>query len=385
VVRIADPAAVVGVADSDIGITGKTALELLTQASLAALADAGLTLKDVDGLATAGISRMATVQIAEYFGIQPRWTDGTMVGGSSFEVFLGHASEAVRRGLADVVLICYGSNQRSARSRRYDVGLDPALPSSQFDAPYGPLMPSSLYALAAQRHMHEFGTTSEQLAEVAVAARQWALLNPKAYRHNDGPLTVEDVLNSNMISSPLHALDYCLITDGGGAAVVTSLERARDLAKHPVVVLGHGEATTHFGPSQMPDLTATGAYDSSRRAYEMAGLSPDDIDVAELYDSFTITTMLTLEALGFCGRGESGAFVEKGRIAPGGEFPLNTSGGGLSYCHPGMYGLLLIVEGVRQLRGEGGERQVEGAEIAAVHGTGGILSSHSTVLLGVNR
>jgi acetyl-CoA acetyltransferase len=378
-------AAIAGVAESDLGITGKTALELLTQASLTALDEAGLTLEDVDGLATAGVSRMPTIQVAEYFGIQPRWTDGTMVGGSSFEVFVGHAAEAVRRGLAETVLVCYGSNQRSAKSRRYDVGLDPALPSSQFDAPYGPLMPSSLYALAAQRHMHEFGTTSEQLAEVAVAARQWALLNPKAYRHNDGPLTVEDVLNSKMISSPLHSLDYCLITDGGGAAVVTTIERARDLAQRPVVVLGHGEATTHFGLSQMPDLTATGAYDSSRRAYEMADIGPDDVDVAELYDSFTITTMLTLEALGFCGRGESGSFVEKGRIAPGGEFPLNTSGGGLSYCHPGMYGLLLVVEAIRQLRGEGGERQIEGAEIAVAHGTGGILSSHSTVLFGVDR
>lgn len=378
-------AAIAGVAESDLGVTGKSALELLTQASLAALEDAGLSMKDVDGLATAGVSRMPTIQVAEYLGIQPRWTDGTMVGGSSFEVFVGHAAEAVRRGAAEVVLVCYGSNQRSARSRRYDLGLDPALPSSQFEAPYGPMMPISMYALAAQRHMHEFGTTPEQLAEIAVAAREWALLNPKAYRHDAGSITVDDVLASDMVSSPLHVLDCCLITDGGAAAIVTSVERARDLAKPLVSVIGHGEATTHFGLSQMPDLTATGAYDSSARAYEMAGIKSGDVDLAMLYDSFTITTLLTLEALGFCGRGEGGSFVEKGRIAPGGEFPLNTSGGGLSYCHPGMYGLLLIVEGVRQLRGEAGARQIANCETAVCHGTGGILSSHSTVLLGVER
>lgn len=378
-------AAIAGVAESDLGVTGKSALELLTQASLAALEDAGLSMKDVDGLATAGVSRMPTIQVAEYLGIQPRWADGTMVGGSSFEVFVGHAAEAVRRGAAEVVLVCYGSNQRSARSRRYDLGLDPALPSSQFEAPYGPMMPISMYALAAQRHMHESGTTPEQLAEIAVAAREWALLNPKAYRHDAGSITVDDVLASDMVSSPLHVLDCCLITDGGAAAIVTSVERARDLAKPLVSVIGHGEATTHFGLSQMPDLTATGAYDSSARAYEMAGIKSGDVDLAMLYDSVTITTLLTLEALGFCGRGEGGSFVEKGRIAPGGEFPLNTSGGGLSYCHPGMYGLLLIVEGVRQLRGEAGARQIANCETAVCHGTGGILSSHSTVLLGVER
>lgn len=380
----APAAAIAGVAESDLGVTGKTALELLTQGALRALEEAGLTLKDVDGLATAGVSRMPTLQVAEYLGIQPRWTDGTMVGGSSFEVFVGHAAEAVHSGLATTILVCYGSNQRSARSRRFGLGLDPALPSSQFEAPYGPFMPSSMYALAAQRHMHEFGTTSEQLAEVAVAAREWALQNPKAYRFGKGPLTVEEVVSSDMVSSPLHSLDYCLITDGGGAAIVTSIERARDLPKPPILVLGHGEASTHFSMSQMPDLTATGAADSARRAYEMAGISPEGVDVAELYDSFTITVMLTLEALGFCGRGESGSFVEKGRIAPGGDFPLNTSGGGLSYNHPGMYGLLLVVEAVRQLRGEADARQVDDCKIAVAHGTGGILSSHATVVLGID-
>lgn len=378
-------AAVVGVAESDLGVTGKTSLELLGQAAASAFEDAGLVISDIDGLATVGVSNMPTIQVAEYLGIRPTWLDGTMVGGASFEVFLGHAAEAVRLGLAEVILICHGSNQRSARSRRMGFPLDPALPSSQFETPYGPLNPISMYALAARRHMYEFGTTAEQLAQVAVAARAWAQLNPKAFRHGAGPLTVDDVLASEMVSSPLHTLDCCLITDGGAAAIVTSLERARDLPKPPAVVLGHGETVSNMGFTQIPDLTATGAYVSAQKAFGMAGIGPKDIGVAELYDSFTITTLLTLEALGFCGRGESGSFIENGRIAPGGEFPLNTSGGGLSYCHPGMFGLLLIVEAVRQLRGECEGRQVAECQTAVCHGTGGVLSSHATVVLGVDR
>jgi acetyl-CoA acetyltransferase len=233
--------------------------------------------------------------------------------------------------------------------------------------------------------MHEFGTTSEQLAEVAVAARAWALKNPKAFKHDAGPLTVDDVLGSTPVSDPLHALDCCLITDAGGAIVMTTAERAKDLPKKPVRVIGHGETTTNVGMSQIPDLTATGARVAGERAYAMAGLGPADVDVAEIYDSFTITVLLELEALGFCARGEAGEFVTKGRVAPGGEFPMNTSGGGLSYTHPGVFGLFLIIEAVRQLRGECGERQVPGAEVALCHGTGGILSTHSTVILGVDR
>jgi acetyl-CoA acetyltransferase len=377
--------AIVGVAESDLGITNRSIFELQTQAALGALADAGLSFADVDGLATNGVSRFSATQMAEYWGLQPRWTDSTFAGGSAYEIFVGHAAAAIQLGLADVVLVSYGSNQRSARSRSLAGVVEAHVPDAQFDMPYGPLYPISAYALAAQRHMHEFGTTSEQLAEVAVAAREWALRNPKAFRHDDGPLTVDDVLESPLLSSPLHALDCCLVTDGGGAVVLTSLERARDLRRDPIVVLGHGEATTHASIAQMPDLTMTGARESAGRAFAMAGLGPPDIDIAEVYDSFTVTVLLTLEALRLCGRGESGPFVQSGAIRPGGALPLNTSGGGLSYCHPGMLGILLLVEAVRQLRGEAGDRQVPAAETAVCHGTGGILSTHATVVLGVDR
>jgi len=375
-------AAIVGVAESDLGLTGKSVLQLQAQAILGALEDAGLGLRDVDGLFTNGVSRFSATQVAEYLGIRPVWTDTTMAGGASYEIFVARAAEAIRAGLCRVALISYGSNQRSARSRRLGGVLEAEAPETQFEAPYGPLHPISLYAMAAQRHMHEFGTTREQLAEVAIAAREWARLNPRAYRYGAGPLTLEEVLASPMVSSPLRVADCCLVTDGGGAVVLTSEAQARDLRKRPVLVLGHGEATTHMGMSQVPDLTLTGAAESGRRALAMAGLGPADLDVVELYDSFTITVLLTLEALGFCGRGEGGPFVMGGRIRPGGALPLDTSGGGLSYCHPGMFGIFLVIEAVRQLRGECGARQVPGARTALCHGTGGILSTHATVVLG---
>ena len=376
---------IVGVAESELGITGRTILDLQAEAVGGALDDAGLTLKDVDGLFTTAVSRFSASSVAEYLGIFPTWTDATMAGGASYEIFVAHAAEAIRSGRCEIALLPYANNQRSARSRKLGGVIDEHAPEAQFELPFGPLSPISLYAMAAQRHMHEFGTTPEQLAEVAVAARAWAIKNPKAFRHGAGPLTVEDVLASPMPSTPLHALDCCLITDGGAAAVMTTRERARDLRRSPVVVLGHGETTTNVGMSQIPDLTATGAAVSARRAYESAGIGPGDIDVAELYDSFTITVVLELEALGFCARGEGGSFVEKGRIAPGGDFPLNTSGGGLSYCHPGVFGLFLVVEAVRQLRGECDDRQVPDARTAVCHGTGGILSTHATVILGTDR
>ncbi len=378
-------AAIVGVAESDLGVTHKSKFELHSQAVNAALRQAGLNLSDVDGLATNGLSRFSVSSLAEYLGIRPTWTDSTFAGGSSYEIFIGHAVDAIRSGRAEVIVVSYGSDQRSARSRKMGGVTDRGDPEAQFEHPYGPLSPLSMYALAARRHMHEFGTTPEQLAEVAVAARAWALLNPKAYMRDKGPLTIAEVLDSPPVSTPLHALDCCLITDGGGAVVLTSLDRARDLPLPPVRVMGFGETTTHMSMSQMPDLTSTGATLSSRLAYREAGVTPGDIDVVQVYDSFTITVLLTLEALGFCERGESGAFVEDGRIRPGGSFPLNTSGGGLSYCHPGMFGIFLVIEAVRQLRGEAGERQVAGAELAVAHGTGGVLSTHATLVLGVDR
>jgi acetyl-CoA acetyltransferase len=374
-------AAIAGVAESDLGITGKTTLQLHAQAILGALADAGLKLSDVDGLATTGVSRFPVTQMAEYLGIRPRWMNGTFAGGASYEIFAAHAAQAIAAGLCEVVVLSSGSNQRSARSRRLGGVAEPHTPEAQFEAPYGPLNPISLYAMAAQRHMYEFGTTAEQLAEVAVAARQWALLNPKAFHHDSGPITVDDVLASPTVSSPLHVLDCCLVTDGGGALVMTSLERAVSLKKPPVAVLGHGEATTHMSMASIPDLTATGANESSRRAFEMAGVEAADIDVVQLYDSFTITVLLTLEALGYCERGESGRFVAGGRLGPKGDFPINTSGGGLSYCQPGMFGIFLLIEAVRQLRGEAGARQLPKHDTAVCHGTGGILSTHATVVL----
>lgn len=377
--------AIVGAAESDLGITGKSIYQLQTQAILAALEDCGLSIADVDGLATAGVQRFSATSMAEYLGIQPSWVASTMEGGSSFELFVGAAVDAIRSDRCEVAVISYGSNQRSGRSRKLGGVSQPHTPETQYEAPYGPLVPISAYALAAQRHFHEYGSTSEDLAEIAVAAREWALLNPKAYRHDAGPLSAQDVFDSPMVSSPLHALDCCLVVDGGGAIVLTSTAKARDTVDAPILVLGAGQATTHTSIAQMPDLTWTGAAQSGPRAFADAGLSPADIDVAEVYDSFTITVMLTLEALGFCARGEGAAFVANGRIRPGGEFPLNTNGGGLSYCHPGMYGLLLIVEAVRQLRGEAEARQIKGAEVALAHGTGGNFSNHGTVILGVDR
>jgi len=366
------------VAESDLGEVGPgfTPLDLIGQATNRALADAGLEKGDVDGLFSASVSyQMPTLSAGEYLGIRPRYSDATMMGGSSFVSHLLHASAAIEAGLCEVALITYASTQLSEGGFR---GVSD--PPDPYETPYRPRYPVSMYALAASRHMHEYGTTREQLAEVAVAAREWAKLNPKAFMRDE--LIVEDVLASRMVSSPLSILDCCLVTDGGGSLLVTSPERAKNLRKPPVYLLGVGEAHWHRNISQMPDLTVTAAADSGRRAYEMAGVGPADVNVAMLYDAFTINPILYLEDLGFCEKGEGGTFVEGGRIAPGGELALNTNGGGLSYNHPGMYGLLLLVEAVRQLRGECGERQVEGVDVALAHGNGGVLSSQVTAVLG---
>jgi acetyl-CoA acetyltransferase len=371
-------AAIVGAAESDLGEVGPgfTPLDLIGQATERALTDAGLEKKDIDGLFSASVYyQMPTLSVAEYLGIRPRYSDATMMGGSSFVSHLLHAIAAIEAGLCEVALVAYASTQLSEGGFR---GVSD--PPNPFETPYRPRYPVSMYALAASRHMYEYGTTREQLAEVAVAARKWAKLNPKAFMRDD--LTVEDVLASRMISSPLSLLDCCLVTDGGGALLVTSAGRAKDLRMPPVYLLGAGEAHWHRNISQMPDLTVTAAADSGRRAYDMAGVGPEDVDVTMLYDAFTINPILFLEDLGFCEKGEGGTLVEGGRTAPGGELPVNTNGGGLSYNHPGMYGLLLLIEAVRQLRGECGERQVEGAEVALAHGNGGVLSSQVTAVLG---
>jgi acetyl-CoA acetyltransferase len=370
--------AIVGAAESELGqvAPGTSPVDLMAQATFRALADCGLGLADVDGVFTAASQlRMPTLSLCDYLGLRPRYQDGTGIGGSSFMSHVAHAMAAIEHGLCEVALIAYGSTQRSvsraaASPREYN----------PYETPYRPFLPASAYALAASRHMHEFGTTREQLAEVAVAARQWALLNPVAWEK--APLSIQQVLEARMVSYPLSVRDCCLVTDGGGAVILTSAARARDLKRPPAYVLGVGECLSHASISGMPDLTTTGAAVSGAHAYAMAGLAAQDVDAALLYDAFTINTILFLEDLGFCPKGEGGRFVAGGAIAPGGRLAVNTAGGGLSYCHPGMYGLLLLIEAARQLRGECGARQVANCEVAIAHGNGGVLSSQVTVLLG---
>jgi acetyl-CoA acetyltransferase len=352
-----------------------------------ALADSGMAKVDLDGYACAGLgSEEMAVQMAEWLGIRHRWIDSTMTGGSSFEFHLQHASAAIRAGYAEAILVTYGSNQLSRAGRVLGTGgtgrSDARVSGpDQLVAPFGlPLI--GCYAMAAMRHMHEYGTTSEQLAAIAVATRAWAAFNPLS-QHRD-PITVEDVVSSRLIADPLHKLDCCLITDGGGAFIVTTEERARDLRQPPVHVLGAAGTQTHWNISQMPDFTQIGAATCGPAALAEAGVTVDDVDVIELYDSFTITILLLLEGLGFCARGEGGAFVADGRLGPGGSLPLNTDGGGLSSCHPGMRGIFLVIEAVRQLRGQAGDAQVPGCEVALACGSGGWLSCIGAVVLGAD-
>ena len=381
-------AVIVGVGDVALagGRVAKpgSVLQIQARAAKAALDDAGLSMSDVDGRLVAGLwgvpgpGILPSVTLGEYLGVFPRFADTTNIGGSAFEAHVAHAALAIENGLCDVALIVYGSTQKSERSRT--LGGRPPVLTMQFENIWGIPQPVGGYALAARRHMHEFGTTSEQLAEVAVATRKWATLNPAATMR--GPLSIDDVLASAMVSDPLHLLDCCLVTDGAGAIVMTSADNARAAGRKPIHLRGYGEAHTHWSIAAMPDLARlTAAEMAGKRAFEMAGIRHDAIDLVECYDSFTITVLMTLEALGFCAPGEGGAFVAGQRTAPGGAFPLNTNGGGLSYCHPGMYGIFLLIEAVRQLRGEAGDRQVPKHEIALVHGTGGTLSSGATVIL----
>lgn len=370
--------AVVGAAESDLGQVAPhtSPADLMAQATRRALDDCGLKLSDIDGIfcATSQI-RLSPLALAEYLGLKPTYFDGTIIGGSSFMTHVAHAQAAIEAGLCEVALIAYGSTQRTvsraaATAREYNY----------YETPYKPFLPASAYALAASRHMHEFGTTREQLAEVAVAARKWALMNPVAWEKE--PLTIEQVLKARMVSYPLTVRDCCLVTDGGGAIILTSAARAKTLKQKPVYVLGVGEAIGHATISNMPNLTVTAAAESGPKAFKMAEIKPSDVDMLSLYDAFTITPILFLEDLGFCPKGEGGRFVSDGAIAPGGKLAVNTSGGGLSYNHPGMYGLLVLIEAVRQVRGECGQRQVKDCEIALAHGNGGVLSSQCTVLFG---
>jgi acetyl-CoA acetyltransferase len=371
--------AIAGAATFGIGkCPGISAIDMSARASLLALADAGIALSEVDALYTcAPYEALGGMELAEYLGITPKVTDCNRTGGSAFEVFVQQAALALSAGLIDCALIAYGSNPASNPPPA--VGLTRQSP---WEAPYRPLAPLSSYALAASRHMHQYGTTRRQLAEVAVAARQWAQLNPEAAMRE--PLSIEDVLAARMISDPLTVRDCCLFNDGAAAVVMVRADRARDCAKVPVKVLGGAHAVTHREISSMPDLTVTGAAISGRQAYAQAGVTPADIGLVMVYDAFTITPILFLEDLGFCPKGKGGPFVEGGAIAPGGRLAVNTNGGGLSCVHPGMYGLFLLVECVRQLRGEAGQRQVDGLRLALAHGNGGVLSSEATVILGID-
>jgi len=377
-------AVIAGVATSDYPLLPDLSEHAVHgQAADRALADAGLSFAEVDGFATTGFFPMYAVGVAEYLGLHPIYFDETNSGGSSFEVLVEHAAYAVEAGAAEVVLVTYGSIQLSQMGRRLGTGGGggAAMPGpAVYDALWGNTLVGN-YAMAARRHMHEFGTTPEQLAAVAVSMRRHAATNPQA-QHRE-PITVDDVVSSRLVADPLHKLDCCVISDGGGACVVTTEERAADLRKPPVYVLGAAHATTHhLNLSAMPELTVTPAAQCGPVAFARAGVTPQDIDVAQLYDSFTITVVLTVEDLGFCAKGEGGAFVEDGGLEVGGRLPTNTDGGGLSACHPGMRGMFLIVEAVRQLRGECGPTQVPGARLAVAHGTGGMLSTGATLVLG---
>nr|WP_237907587.1 acetyl-CoA acetyltransferase [Azospirillum brasilense] len=352
---------------------------------LGALDDAGLTLKDVDGLCAAsgdwaeGGSTMDVVELAEYIGIAPTYVNSTDVGGCSYILQAGQAAAAIATGLAEVVVISYAACPRwwPLSSPSFDPFVFPAGPG-QYEIPYAPTLIST-YGLFARRHMDLYGTTPEQLAQVAVTFREHAAKNPDARLRK--PITVDDVLASPMIASPLHRLDCCVVTDGGGAVVMTSRERARDLKKPPVHLVGYGAAVARTQNSQIPDDLTTPAALSGPRAFAMAGVTPGEIDVAQIYDAFTITPMLALEDLGFCGRGESGAFVADGNLTLGGSLPTNTDGGGLSSNHPGKRGIFTLIESVRQLRGEGPGVQVSDARIALAHGLGGTFCSAATAIL----
>lgn len=376
--------AIVGAALSDVGrVDDKTAFHLHQQATSRALTDAGLERKDVGGFMSTGMGLLAPIEVVEYMGIntQVNWVDSTLVGGGTWEVMVEHAAAAIRAGLTDVVVLAYGSTTRvdlKRKLRTANLGFTTRGPY-QFDVPYGHTLISK-YAMTARRHMFEFGTTIEELSEIAVAARYNGSLNPEAYYRK--PLTLEEVMNAPMVADPFTKYHCCIRSDGGGAVVVAGEDRALDCAKTPVWILGTGEAISHTTMSEWEDFTESPVARSGPLAFQRAGLTPEDVDLLEVYDAFTSMVLLTIEDLGFCKKGEGGPFVADGKLRVGGSLPTNTDGGGLSACHPGMRGIFLLVEAAKQLRGECGARQVRDAKIACVNGTGGWFSSASTIILG---
>jgi len=369
--------AIVGAAETtELGvIPHMSQIQLHADAALNALADCGLTPKDIDGVACAGAS---PVEVAWYLGITPTWVDGTAVGGCSFMMHVRHAAAAINEGLCSTVLITHGESGRSGIGRAR-FGRAPDSLQGQFEMPYGPMGPPTLFTIPVLRYMKEYGLTEEQLAMVAVVQREWASRNPRAMFRD--PITVEDVLNSRMIAYPIRLLMCCLVTDGGGALVLPSADRAKDFPTKPVYILGTGESVETPMVSQMEDMTTSKAFRvSGRKAFEEAGITHDDVDHLMIYDAFAHLPIFGLEDLGFVGRGEAGAFIAEGNTRPGGKLPLNTNGGGLSYTHTGMYGMFALQESVRQLRGTA-PAQVPNCRISVCHGVGGMFAASGTIIL----
>lgn len=367
-------------------VVDRSPLQLMAEAASAALDDCGLSMADIDGFITTPLRVMPmnppAPLVASAFGLRPSWLATMDLAGASGTAMVQQAAAAIAAGQCKTVLCVGGQNLQSHGSRNSAVQAmaQSGVAHPQFELTQGPLI-ASLYALIASQHMASFGTTEEQMAEVAVALRTNAALNPRAQRRE--AITVADVMASRPITSPLKMLDCSLVSDGAAAFVVTAADHARDLCKPAVTVLGAGYGQRHGYVGEARDLTVTGARESGERAFRMAGLAPADVDVAELYDCFTITVIVELEDLGFCPKGEGGRFVEGGRLRHDGDFPATTHGGLLSCAHFGVAaGMLHVVQGVRQLRGEAGAVQVPGAEVALVHGNGGIISTHCTLILG---
>ena len=368
--------AIVGAAETtELGvIPGLSQIQLHADAALNALKDAGLSPKDIDGVATAGES---PVSIAHYLGIKPTYIDGTGVGGCSFMLHVRHAAAAINEGLATTVLITHGESGRS-RVGAGRFGGSPASLQGQFEAPYGASGPPSMFTIPVLRYMKEFGVTEEQLAMVAVVQREWAGMNPRASFHD--PITVEDVLNSRMIAYPFHLLECCLVTDGGGALILTSADRAKDFPTKPVYIIGTGESAETPMISQMYDFKSSTAFRiSGKKAFDEAGIKHSDVDHLMIYDAFAHLPLYGLEDLGFCAPGDAAGFVWDGHTAPGGSLPMNTNGGGLSYMHSGMYGMYALQESIRQMRGVA-PAQVPGAEVSVCLGVGGMFAAAGCVI-----
>lgn len=382
-----DDVAVVGMAETPVGkLPGRSAIQLQAEAGVAAVADAGLTKDDIDAVFSfSGYSQamlMHAARVAEYLGIHPGFLSQIDVGGpGTHHAAVMAAASAIRAGMCTTALCTFGENGISVRKGGRGRAPGTLTGGEDFEMPYGLLSMISQYALLAQRHVHRYGTTSEQLGAVAVTSRHHASLNENAHKRT--PITLEEHQASPMVSSPLRMLDCSLISDGAGAFVVTSKERARDLPRPAVEVLGWGVSTTHHIVSQAPDVSELGSWEAARLAYERSGLTVDDLDVVYVHDACTMSTLLGIEALGLCGEGEGGPYAAEGRLQLGNPRPVNLHGGMLSHGHAG--GVFHFLDGVRQLRGEAGPRQVEGAEVAAVSGNGGVLSTYSTMLLGRMR